>query len=81
MITTTIEAFAAHPEDFVTRVKGGETVTLTDAATPFAEIRPLAGHSPVQRQLGLSKGLVHIPASFFDPLPEDELALWSGETP
>ena len=31
------------------------------------------------RPIGLGKGLVRIPDSFFDPLPEDLLRLFEGE--
>ena len=31
------------------------------------------------RPIGLAEGQVEIPDSFFDPLPEDELALWEGQ--
>ncbi len=33
------------------------------------------------RPIGLGKGLVHIPDSFFDPLPEELLRLFEGKEP
>ena len=33
------------------------------------------------RPIGLAKGQVEVPDSFFDPLPDDELARWNVETP
>ena len=39
--------------------------------TPPAEPRPI----------GLGKGLVEIPDSFFEPLPEDLLRLFEGKEP
>ena len=33
------------------------------------------------RPAGLGKGLVEIPASFFEPLPEDLLRLFEGKEP
>jgi len=64
----------------------GETLVITDAAEPVAELRPLADtlttpRPPIQRRIGLSKGLIETPDSFFDPLPDDELELWDGGGP
>lgn len=33
------------------------------------------------RPIGLAKGQVEVPDSFFDPLPDDELARWNAEGP
>jgi len=63
------------------KVRHGETLVITDADQPVAELRPLADNKPVQRRIGLSKGLIEIPDSFFDPLPDDELELWDGGGP
>ena len=65
------------------KVRNGETLVITDEAEPIAELRPLATttRSPIQRQIGWSKDLIEISDLFFDPLPDDELALWNGESP
>ena len=34
-----------------------------------------------ERPLGLAKGMVQVPDDFNDPLPEEELAAWSGDHP
>ena len=71
----------------MSKVRHGEILVITDAAEPVAEVRPLAGNTspfprpPVQRQIGWAKGLIEIPDSFFDPLPDDELELWDGGGP
>jgi len=68
--------------EYMARVRHGETLVITDEAEPIAEIRPLATTSPtVDRQIGWAKGLIEIPDSFFDPLPDDELELWDGGGP
>jgi antitoxin (DNA-binding transcriptional repressor) of toxin-antitoxin stability system len=45
-----------------------------------ASVTP-GGPSPSQkpRELGVLKGLLTLPDSFFDPLPEEELAAWEGK--
>ena len=44
-----------------------------------AEPKPTPPAEP--RPIGLGKGLVAIPDSFFDPLPEDLLRLFEGQRP
>ena len=34
-----------------------------------------------KRPLGLAKGMVQVPDDFNDPLPEEEVAAWSGDHP
>ena len=36
---------------------------------------------PTTRPIGLADGEVRVLDSFFDPLPDEELALWNGEGP
>jgi len=37
---------------------------------------PTADRQPPKRQFGALRGIVHLDDIFFDPLPEEELALW-----
>jgi hypothetical protein len=43
-----------------------------------AEIRPIATKSHEKRPIGLAKGTFSVPASFFDELPDEIIALFSG---
>jgi len=52
----------------------GEEVIIAKRGKPLARLEPV-GKKP--RRLGFLKG--HIPDSFFEPLPEDELKAWEGE--
>jgi prevent-host-death family protein len=56
------------------RVARGEEIIIAKAGRPIARLVPLV---PVERPLGFVQATID--ASFFDPLPEDELVVW-GET-
>ena len=58
------------------RVEAGEEVVIARRGEPVAR---LVGCKPrSRRQPDVLKGKLRIPESFFDPLPEDELAAWEG---
>ncbi len=73
----------ADPARFLERVAAGESILLVREHRPLAEIRPSEATSTdlTPRPLGLAKGTFEVPASFFDPLPDDLLALFNGEGP
>ena len=52
----------------------GEEVIIAKRGKPLVRLVPV---EPKKRELGFLQG--HIPDSFFDPLPEEELAAWYGE--
>ncbi len=58
------------------RVEAGENVVIARRGEPVARL--VACKAPVKRQPDVLKGKVVVPDSFFDPLPEDELAAWEG---
>jgi prevent-host-death family protein len=67
----------------VARARAGEEVILTHgrSQTPVARIVPIdADEKPTlkKRPIGLFKGQFEIPDSFFDPMSEEELALWEA---
>ncbi len=45
---------------------------------PIAEIRALPARRGKPRPIGLAKGKVHIPRTFFEPLPADVLDAFYG---
>lgn len=55
------------------RAAAGEDIVIGRAGKPVVRLVPVEGMAP--RQPGLLKGLA-VPDALFDPLPEDELALW-----
>ena len=56
----------------------GDRIILCRRNRPIAEIRPLSAPRSVPRPVGLGKGLVTIPESFFAPLPDEVLDLFDG---
>jgi prevent-host-death family protein len=59
------------------RVRAGQEVIIADAGTPIAKLVPI--ESPkVARTLGADRGKIGIAPDAFDPLTEEELALWHG---
>lgn len=67
----------------VARARAGEEVVLTHgrAQTPVARIVPIDAHEQPalkERPIGLFRGKFEIPDSFFDPMTEEELALWEA---
>ncbi|OIP65254.1 MAG: prevent-host-death protein [Nitrospirae bacterium CG_4_9_14_3_um_filter_53_35] len=67
-----------HLSHYLEEVEHGEIVVVCRRNQPVAEIRPLAPHRHRPRPIGLSKGKFTVPASFFDELPEDMLAMFGG---
>lgn len=53
----------------------GEEVVIARGSEPTVKLVPVKP----RRVFGLLKGQIELPDSFFDPLPDDELALWNCE--
>jgi prevent-host-death family protein len=61
----------------IEQVERGEEIVLARAGKPVARI--VALRATERRQLGQWKGRVRMSDDFDAPLPEDELAAWSGD--
>ena len=61
-----------HLSKLLEKVRAGEEVIIAKGGVPCARLVPL--EVPKPRQPGLLSGEVE--ATFFDPLPEDELRAW-----
>lgn len=61
--------------ELLSRVERGEQITIARAGKPIARLVAVA--RPAKRELGFMPG-GPIPDSFFEPLPDDELARWEG---
>ena len=66
-----------HLSALVDRVSEGETVLICRRNVPAAELRPVRKPRRTRRPVGLVPGF-SVPASFFEPLPEDVLAASEG---
>lgn len=78
MITVNIHEAKAHFSELIKRVEKGEVVQVCRRNAPVAEIRLAPEKPKKKRPIGLYKGLFTVPDSFFDPMTEEELALWEG---
>ena len=64
---------------YVDRVEKGETMVLCRRNVPVAEIRPIPKAPAGLRPVGIDRGLMAPPPSFFEPFPEDLLCAFEGE--
>ncbi len=81
MIQVNIQQAKTHLSRYVDRVVAGETVVLCRRNQPVAEIRPLRQPTAEPRPFGLAKGTFSVPPSFFEPLPDDEIAALEDGSP
>jgi prevent-host-death family protein len=74
------EATAKLPE-LVQAAEHGEEVAITRDGQLVAKIVAIAAPDRLakKRVFGALKGRISIGSEFFEPLPEDELALWNSE--
>ena len=66
-----------HLSRLLTQVEAGEEVTIARNGTPVARLVPCRRRG--KRKFGAMKGRIALDDSFFDPLPEEELAAWEGD--
>ena len=84
MTTTTVTTLNMHEakthlSKHIAKLKAGDRIILCRRNRPVAEILPIAEPAAEPRPVGLGKGLAEVPESFFDPLPDDILALFNGD--
>ena len=76
MVTVNVHEAKTNLSRLLAQVEAGEDVVIARNGKPVArlvEYRPRG-----KRQFGAWKDRISIDDSFFDPLPEKELALWEG---
>lgn len=81
MITINVQEAKTHLSHYLDEVAKGESFVLCKRNKPVAEIRPIVSKTTTKRPVGLAKGTFSVPPSFFDELPEETIALFSGVTP
>jgi prevent-host-death family protein len=80
MATFTIHQAKAQLSKLIARAEVGEEIIIARGKKPVVRLTPVpkAKRRPAA---GFLKGKVHLPdAFFFDPLPEEELKLWEGDS-
>ena len=71
----TIHAAKTNFSKLIARVLAGEEIIIARGSQPVARLVPLET-SPSKRTFGALRGKLTVPPSFFEPLPDDELAGW-----
>ena len=79
MIRLDILDAETHLLHYLARLEGGETIVLCRGDEPIAEIRAIPRSPATECPFGLSKGAFSVPLSFFELLPDEEIAAFEGE--
>lgn len=73
MTKLNIHEAKTHLSRYLRKVQEGETLLLCKNGIPIAQITPLPKIlQPKKRPMGLAKGKIKIPASFFEPLTDED---------
>jgi prevent-host-death family protein len=82
MTSVSVHEAKTHLSRLIERVLAGEEVTVTRNKEPVIKlVRAVPPPQPRRSRIGTMKGrLGPIPPSFFEPMSEEELALWEGGT-
>lgn len=78
MTVVTIHYAKTNLSRLLAEVEAGGEVVIARGKTPIARLMSVAPPT-AKRVFGSMKGQVDLDDSFFEPLPDDELALWNGE--
>ena len=74
--TVNVHEAKTHLSRLLARVEAGEEIVIARNGKPAARL--VACKPRGKRRPGTLKGKIEIDDSFFDPLPEEELAAWEG---
>lgn len=80
MFRINIHEAKTHLSKYLEKLSSKNVILICKRNVPIAEIRKISspGSAP-QRVIGLAKGKFTTPRSFFDPLPKDLEAIFSGK--
>ena len=71
MIVVNVHEAKARLSEYLDAVECGEHVVIGRRNRPVAELRPSSAVRREPRPIGLDRGRLAVPLSFFDPLPDD----------
>jgi prevent-host-death family protein len=77
MVTVNVHEAKTHLSRLLAEVEAGQDVVIARNGKPVAKLVPYTPKG--KRQFGSMAGLIELDESFFDPLPEEELAAWEGD--
>ncbi len=75
----TVHEAKTHLSKLIDRALAGEEVVISRGHEPVVRLVPFAAPKP-ERKFGAYAGQMRVTDAFFEPLPEDELALWEGKS-
>jgi antitoxin (DNA-binding transcriptional repressor) of toxin-antitoxin stability system len=73
MIVVNIHEAKAKLSEYLDAVAKGERVVICKRNQPVAELRAIGPKRTEPRPLGLAKGKITIPPSFYQPMPDEWL--------
>jgi len=83
MTTVTVHHAKTHLSKLIAAAERGEEVVIARGNKPavrmVAVVTPEPAAPRIPRVPGRLKGLVSLDDSFFEPMSEEDLALWEGE--
>lgn len=81
METINVHEAKAHLSEMLARVEAGETLVIARRNKPIAKLVPIteAPEPKPPRPMGLAKGEFTLHPSFFEPLDDELLGLFTGE--
>ncbi len=74
--TYNIHEAKTHFSKLIQSVLDGDEIIIAKAGHPVVKLSPILQKK--ERKFGVLKGKIHIPADFYDPLPDDILAYFEG---
>jgi len=77
MKTVTIHTAKTTLSQLLARVEAGEEIVLARGKQPIAKLVPFRPRE-TNRRFGALRGIVSVGPEFFEPLPEQELAVWES---
>jgi len=80
MIKVNMHDAKTHLSAYVARLREGEAIVLCRRNTPVAEIRLLPKRPASRRPIGLAAGTFSVSPRFFEPLPEEVVRGFRGES-
>ena len=78
MIVVNIHEVKAKLSEYLDLAARGERVLICKRNQPVAELRAIEAARTEPRPVGLAKGQIDVPASFFEPLPDDLFEAFDG---
>lgn len=76
MPTVNVHQAKTQLSRLLAQVEAGEDIVIARRGQPVARLVSCKPRS--KRQFGAMKGKIALTDAFFEPLPEDELKIWTG---